>query len=141
VTSLEEDTEPALGGYLDLNGQGFKATFLAAEALVPGDLCYLNVSGTMGKADASGAATCKTLLGIALTAAGSGAEADFLLNGYYSTSGLTAGDVLYVSETAGAIVNAPPLAGTTGAVVRPIGTALTTTSLYFNPDRTWMVLS
>ena len=140
-TSLVDDPDPALGGYLNINGTGFEATFVAQVAINEGELCFLNANGRMEQADATQASTSKTLLGIAITNIPAGASGDFLLQGYFPVSGLTTGDVMYVSMTAGEITNAPPTAGTTGAVVRPVGTALTTAELFFNPDRTWIVLS
>lgn len=51
-----------------------------------------------------------------------------LTRGFYTTSGLTKGDLLYVSDTAGDWAN------TSGTYVRAIGVAVTSTQMYFDSD-------
>lgn len=51
-----------------------------------------------------------------------------LTRGFYTTSGLTKGDMQYVSDTAGDWAN------TSGTYVRAIGLAVSTTQMYFDPD-------
>ena len=77
------------------------------------------------------AATCSTLVGIAL---GNG---QILIHGIYRTSGLTVGNY-YISTTAGQYTNTAPSA--TNQVVRLIGYALDSKKLFFNPDATWIVV-
>lgn len=120
----------------DLNSFNNQSLVLTAgELLAAGDLCVLNSSGVMVKADASTEATAKSLLGIATTAIVSGSTGKVLIKGIYSTTGLTTGDLLFVDTIAGDWTNSSP--GSTGEIVRIIGYALSTTQLFFEPDRTW----
>lgn len=136
ITAVSDDTTPSLGGNLNLNAKGIIETLTAGEALVAGDLCYLNTDGKMWKASASAESTCSTLLAIALGSIAADSTGEFLLFGSFGISGLTAGDKLYVSETAGTFTNVAPT--TTGTIVRIIGYALSTTRLFFNPDKTYI---
>lgn len=136
MSNLSDDTTPQLGGNLDLNSKGFTEELTAAESLSAGDLCYMNGSGEMAKADADSEATCDTLLAISLDSPSASATGTFLLFGRYTTSGLTAGANYYASTTAGAITSTAPSG--TGDIVRIIGTAISTTVLFFNPDRTFV---
>lgn len=132
VTEVSEDTTPVLGGNLGLNSKAVTEVFTAAETLANGDLCYINASGEAAKADADAEATADTLIIMcteAITATNTGT---FILWGKYTTTGLTAGANYYVSTTAAAITTTAPSA--TGDIVRLVGTALSTTVLFFNPD-------
>lgn len=131
------DIERSLG-YIGQDLTSFTSQYLtltAATALTAGQLCYLDTSGTMSLADASAESTSKSLLGIATTAISSGATGKFLIKGIYDTTGLTTGSLLYVSTTAGEMVGSPP--GSSGEIIRILGYALSTTQLFFEPDRTW----
>ena len=105
-------------------------TGTAGEALVAGDLCYLNTDGKFWKSNANSYATCSTELRIAKTNLAADEEGSFISQGTVTTSGLTIGVRYYVANLAGQIttveLNSPNL-------VRYIGTASTTTELEFNP--------
>lgn len=60
------------------------------------------------------------------------ASGEFIKYGDLTTTGLTAGAIYYASETAGAYTATAPT--TSGAIIRIIGTAESTTVLTFNPD-------
>ena len=62
----------------------------------------------------------------------------FHLFGVYTTTGLTAGSRYYVSTTAGDWTATTPSAA--GDFVREIGQAISTTKLFFNPDRSYVGL-
>jgi len=50
------------------------------------------------------------------------------------------GDILYVSEAGGKVINSAPT--TASAVVRVVGYAMSNTAqLWFNPDNTWVELA
>ena len=136
IGSVVEDTTPQLGGYLDLNSKGITGELTAAVTLAAGDLCYLNSNGKMAKADATTEATSKTLIAICTEALAADAVGTFLLKGYYVTSGLTAGDILYIDTTAGGWTNTAPTS--LANVVRILGYALSTTQIFFDPDKTWI---
>lgn len=69
----------------------------------------------------------------------SGAFGEFVLlgiNPYYT--GLTPGATYYLHTTSGQIVGAAP--GAAGNIVQPVGYALSTKSLWFNPVLNWRVI-
>lgn len=134
--NVVDDTTPQLGGDLDLNTNGLTEEFTAAETLANGDLCYINGSGEMAKADADAEATADSLLGLCTETISASATGTFLLFGKFTTSGLTAGANYYVSTALGEITATAPSA--TGDIIRIVGTALSTTVLFFNPDRTYV---
>ena len=101
IANVAEDTTPQLGGPLDLNNKGITHELTAAVSLVAGDLCYMNGSGKMDKADADAEATCDTLLAMCLDTISADATGTFLLSGKWTTSGLTAGAEFFFSLTAG----------------------------------------
>ena len=72
-----------------------------------------------------------------ITAVGTRISATEVLTlGVYTTTGLTAGSIYYVSETTGAITITKPTTST--SIVRVIAYALSTTELFVNPDVTWI---
>jgi len=124
-----DDTTPQLGGNLDWNG---KALFIAGQTVggSDGNLVYLSGADTWTQADADAEASCSKQLGIRLS------STTVLTHGIWTTTGLTAGSIYYASATAGGITTTAP--STTGQIVRIVGTALTTTELFFNPDMTFV---
>lgn len=125
IDNVSEDTNPIL-----------KRQETAGEALVSGDLVYLNASNKYVKADASAESTAKGRLLMANATISSDAVGDFIQLGEFTTSGLTAGDTYYMSETTGAITNVQPTTST--SIVRIVGDAKSTTVLIFAPDRSWV---
>lgn len=111
-------------------------TFVAAEALAQGDVCYLNSSGEMAKADAWQESTSSSLVTIATEAVASGSAGRFLIKGRHVTSGMTTGAVLFVHTTAGEWSHIQPVR--VGQIVRVIGYALSPTLMYFDPDKSWI---
>lgn len=104
----------------------------AGETLVAGDSVYLKLSDNRWwKTDADDAATVNNvMLGIAQ---GAGTAGVAITNGVLkrgvdaNQSGLVAGEVQYVSNTAGDISNTP------GTVEVTVGVAKSSTELYFDP--------
>jgi hypothetical protein len=129
LSNVSEDTTPDLGGDLDYNSNGVKLTSQTVGGS-NGNAVRLSGSNTWSTADASAESTCKTALGIRISAT------DVLVHGVYTTSGLTAGSLYYVSETAGAITTTAP--STSLSIVRPIAYALTTTELYVFPSGSYV---
>lgn len=112
-------------------------TKTVAEDVDAMEVCYINGSGTLNLADASAEATAKGALRLADENILNGNSGTFLLpNAVKVTSGLTAGAVYYLSETAGAITTTAPT--TSGAIVRVVGYAESTTDFYFYPDATFI---
>jgi hypothetical protein len=102
------------------------------EAIVAGNLVYFKTSDQEWyKTDADASATSVGVqLGIALGTGsdGAGISGGIQISGTWTTTGLTAGSVYYVSGTAGAITTTP------GANSRVVGLALSTTKLLLLPE-------
>ncbi|MCA9915281.1 MAG: hypothetical protein KC496_18135 [Anaerolineae bacterium] len=112
-------------------------TKTAAEDLADFEVAYINGSGTLNLADASAEATAKGALRLVNEAIANTASGEVLLpNTLKVTSGLTAGAVYYLSETAGAITVTPPSAP--GTIVRVVGYAESATIFHFFPDNTYV---
>ena len=114
---------------IDWNSNGLKLTSQTVGGS-NGEVVYLSGSTTWSQADASAESTCKTSLGIRVSAT------EVLTHGVYTTTGLTAGAIYYVSETAGAITTTAPTTST--AIVRIVGYALSTTELFVDPDKSYI---
>ena len=129
ISNVVEDTTPQLGGDLDYNSNG---TTIIGQTVggSDGEVVYLSGSNTWSQADASAEATCKDALGIRVSAT------IVLTQGVFTTTGLTAGSLYYVSETTGAITATAP--ATSLSIVRPIAYALTTTELYVFPSGSYV---
>lgn len=112
-----------------------KVTATAGENLVAGDLVYLKSDGKYWKASNTSVTTASTKLLLANATINADATGEFIAYGQFTTSGLTAGSNYFVGAS-GAITATSPT--TEDYVVRPIGTALSTTILEFNPDVTWI---
>jgi len=109
-------------------------SYTAGENVAPGNVCYLKpADGKMWKAQANAEATTKGTLGLALETKSAEAACLFLLNGYYTTTGLTAGDIFLSDTAAGGILTTAP--DSDGDQVRIIGMNESTTVLHFDPDR------
>ena len=123
------DSTPQLGGDLDWNSNGIKLIGQTVGGS-DGEVVYLSDSTTWSQADATAESTCSNMLGIRIS------TTEVLTHGVYTTTGLTAGAIYYVSETAGAITTTKP--STSTSIVRVLGYALNTTELFVDPDKTWV---
>ena len=123
---------------IDLGSKGFIKTFTAGENLVAGDLCYFNTTGKMNKADANGEGSTAPLVAVCTQTIDANAEGAFFISGFYAASGFTTGQILYLSETSGAITETRP--NSSGVYVRVMGYAISNDEIYFNPDVTWIQL-
>jgi len=90
-----------------------------------GEVCEFTSSG-WDEADASAEATADGILGIYL---GSNV---ILINGVYTTTGLTAGTIYWLSETEGQWTSTKPTTG--GTILKAVGQALSTTQLLVSPN-------
>ena len=106
---------------------------LAGETISAGQLLYFSeTENEWMKTDADTLATLFNVqLGVAMGSGTNGAAitGGVLVTGSYTTSGLTQGDLLYASNTAGGINS-----GTSGTIPRVIGVAKSTTVITFNPN-------
>lgn len=135
LANVVEDTTPQIGGNLDLNGKALTIVGTAGENLVAGNLCYLKSDGKYWKASHAAASTSTTKLAIANATINTDVTGEFIVYGTFTTTGLTAGSNYFVG-TAGAITTTTPT--TEDYVIRPIGTALSTTKLEFQPSTSWI---
>jgi hypothetical protein len=126
-------------GAFDLSTKQLTADLVATVALSPGDVCYLDTSGQWSLADADDEAKSKTLMGLCTSTTPAGSKATCLIRGIYTTTGLVAGEIQYLSTTEGDYANAYPTS--TGQVLRVLGYAQSTTELFWNPDSTWMEIA
>lgn len=113
---------------------GITSTLTAGENLAITDVCYRKSDGKMWKADASAIAT-SSAIAIALGTINADATGSFGMIGYFrddSAYNWTVGGLLYLSETAGAIVQTAPV--TTASVTQVLGVAMTADIIYFNPS-------
>lgn len=117
--------DTATGGTVNFDAQTISAT--AGEDIVDGNLVYFKTSDQEWyKTDADTAATVEGVqLGIALGTGSDGVAitGGVLINGIYTTTGLTAGSEYYASNTGGAYSTSA------GTIAVPIGIALSTTKL------------
>lgn len=127
-------------GSVDFTGEPtFKGTFTAGENLVAGNICYLKSDGKFWKAKGDAEATTKGRLLIALASISANATGLFLVRGYYTDSGLTAGGTYFIStSTAGAKATTAP---SSGNFARVVGWAMSTTSFYFDPSKDYIEVS
>ncbi len=137
ISNIVEDTSPQLGGYLDLNKYPLIEIFTAGENLTSGSVCQLRSDTKFWKAVASGETFTKGLLGLSLTNISANATGSFIIQGNYSTEGLTTSSTYYLSTlTSGAITSIVPSGS--GNQVRIIGYALSSSSLYFKPSQFYL---
>lgn len=108
----------------------------AGEALSAGDVVYLSSDGKWYQTDADAESTADTKLMMCTESLSSDAYGHFIVEGRYTTTGLTTGNNYYVSTTAGGYTSTAPSGS--GDIVRIVGTAEGTTRFYFQPDRTYI---
>lgn len=119
------------------NVKGFTEELDSASGstFVFGDLGVMTSTGII-KTNASAIATTKGQLFIALETIGSASTGLWLISGTLTTTGLTKGDQLFMSETPGVITATAPT--TSGSQVRIVGYSFSTTKLFFNPGNTYV---
>lgn len=108
----------------------------AGVILAIGDWCYRDeADGKMKKVDATAVATVKGLIAVCTEALAADATGKFQTKGIFTTTGLTANEEYFVSETAGQVTNTELVAS--GSYIRSIGVAKSTTELYIDVDHTY----
>ena len=142
MANVSEDTTPQLGGDLDLNSKAFTVELTAAETVAKGDLGIINGSGQVDIADASTLAEVDGMLVMAAEAITATNTGTYITFGHVTgLSGLTAGTEYYVSvtgTTGNTLTSTKP--STTNEGVRKVGTALSTTELFFFPSQDVVVV-
>ena len=112
----------------------FSGPLVAAAAITAGQVIYRLAAGTVGLADANGTTPANSVLGIALNGAAAGQPVLYVATDSAFTFGgtSTAGKTLYLSATAGAIVD--DIADlTSGCTVIALGGTTSTTVMNLDP--------
>ena len=112
---------------------------IVGEAVAKGDLVYLSGDGKYYKANASSTITSSTEVRMALETAVADQQIEMLTYGYFEYTAPTVlipGVKYYVSQDPGKVTS--QVYGSSGNVVRYVGTALNSTTLLFNPDQTYI---
>jgi hypothetical protein len=122
-------------GNFDLREGGFTARFVAAENLLTGEAVVLGASG-MVKVDADSEAATNSLAAIAMNSIDVTETGLFLLKGFFSMTGFSSGDVLYISADSGDLTTTAP--SLPGQIVRVVGYAVSNDQIFFDPDKTWI---
>ena len=111
-------------------------TLTAGEALSAGDLIYINGSGQMLKADAN--AESKAAVGFVLSSVSNGASGTAYLGSGLITglTSLTPGAQYFLSNsTTGGIGTYASLTLGSNDIAQPVGRAVSSTVLYFEPGQ------
>jgi len=124
----------AVGPQTNTLASGFQATIT--------DLVVIGNTSKWIEADADATSTSIGLLGIALEAKNNAQLMNVALPGSFVRGdgwNWTPGAVLYIGNTPGAMVEAPPTG--TGDVVRTVGYAVTPTVVFLNPSSDYVTLA
>mgnify|MGYP003651647518 FL=1 len=118
----------------DHTSTGISAQLLAGEAIAAFQTCCISTTAGDVIVSDSNAIGTMPVVGIAPAAISNDAAGTVLLNGFIRDDSWswTAGSILYASETAGAMTHTAPT--TSGALVQPLGVALTATVVMFQPS-------
>lgn len=119
----------------DTTGYGIVIGFDSAGSVSAGDAVYINSSGKVAQANAQVGSVTDPAIGIATNAGGSdGDDVYVLTHGIWrmDAEGLTAGDPVYVGESAGALTATVP--STDGDYVQRIGIAVSDDCILVMPS-------
>jgi len=159
IGSVVEDPTPQLGGNLDMNGFTINITAMdieydasitndntysglpitginAGETIAFGQTVYYDTTALewlLADADAAGEAPC---WGVAVSGAGDGEAIKILQRGIISDTAWswTAEQLVYLSDTPGAIATEAAKPATATDIVQPIGRAITATKILLQVD-------
>ena len=112
---------------------GHVKSLTAGEDVVTGNVCYVKADGKLWKSNA-GATTTMPVFAMATENISADGSGYFAVEGWFSTTGLTPGELFYASKTGGAVTDTAP--SVSGDQVQIVGIAVTSTLLYFRPDYT-----
>ena len=119
----------------DTTGYGIVIGFDSAGSVSAGDAVYINSSGKVAQANAQVGSVTDPAIGIATNAGGSdGDDVYVLTHGIWrmDAEGFTAGDPVYVGESAGALTATVP--STDGDYVQRIGIAVSDDCILVMPS-------
>jgi hypothetical protein len=108
---------------------------IAGDAIAYANVYYFGVNGSWSNASAASSATARGMLGLAL--GGAIATDGMLLNGQCANGwGFDPGSILYLSTNVNEITATRPMG--TNHIVRIVGYAVNASTIFFNPDRTYI---
>lgn len=157
ISSVVDDTSPALGGDLDMNencvvfefgtlsadhkAAGDIINAQAGESLSFGRVCYLKSDNKFWKTDADASATAKGMVAMCLSTVAADGNADFLLRGLARDDSWnwTSAAELFLSTSAGEMSEAAP--SSNGDIVRLAGYARDADYIWFEPSKTYIQVS
>ena len=130
---FNDNASPVLAGNLDLSTYGvvIGSQTVSTDAAT-GDIVRFDGSSWTA-ADASASTSADGFIGLKT------ASDTVLVKGSYTTSGLVAGNTYYLSTVAGETTDTAP--SSSGEIVRILGYALSTTRIYFDPDKSYIEVS
>lgn len=137
IASVAADTTPQLGGDLDVNGNGlgFLGSNSTGGTLTAGTLVYRDAAdNSIDEADADGSGTMP-IAGMVSNDIANSASGIVVTHGFVSgvdTSGLSVGDPIYGSATAGAFTGTAPTSGTIQEVGRVVTVHASTGIVYID---------
>jgi len=117
------------------DGAVLNKTGAAGDTIAYSNVYYFGVNGSWSNASAASSATARGMLGLAL---GSTIATDgMLVNGPCTNAwGFNSGSILYLATNANQITAARPTG--TNHIVRIVGYAVDASTIFFNPDRTYI---
>ncbi len=123
---------------LSSNGESGILTTIGTGMFSTGDVMYLASGGGWSQAVATSSAAATSMLSVAGAGSPSGG---MVLQGiiYMGSHGFTIGAPLYLSTTSGDFTNTAP--SSSGQYVRILGYAIDANHIYFDPDKTWVLIS
>ena len=140
------DTQTLTNKTLQLDDEPITMTVYngSGSSMAKGDLCYISgdQSGTpsVTLADASAEATASKMLVVINETINNTASGQAVVYGWVTgLSGFTAAAIQFVHTTAGDFTETAPSGA--GEIVRIAGYAMSTTELFFDPDKTWMEIA
>lgn len=125
----------------DHTANGFTTNTINAGATIAiMETCYLASDGEWALTDADAESTASGMLAISLESKTDGQAMRVITHGYVRDDSWawTAGQLIYLSTTPGALTATAPSA--TGDVVRVVGYAITADVIYFNPSNEYSVI-
>lgn len=135
VHSESADYEIDAGTGILEHSTDWSRKYTAGETLVAGNWVYMKASdGKVYKADYTTIEKA-TIVGVCRTGASADATVYVQQSGIYTTTGLTANTIYYVSNTAGAYTSTTPTMVSSSVIPQQVGIALSTTQLLIRPKR------
>jgi len=117
------------------DGAVLNKTGTAGDAIAFANVYYFGIDGSWSNASAASSATSRGMLGLAL--GGTIGTDGMLVNGPCTNAwGFNSGSILYLATNANQITAARPTG--TNHIVRIVGYAVDASTIFFNPDRTYI---